>query len=365
MSIFVLFICAIFVQQIYHLFVFSKIAFYEVPELKPTVQLPVSIVICCKNEYHHLSKLLPLVITQSYPCFDIVIADDASTDDTALLIQRMSIDHPGIAINHITVNKTLPGKKEVLEAGVRASKHEWILVTDADCIPASNEWVSLMMQAMKDETEIVLGYAPFFTIKNNFINIIARFENFMTGCFYLSFALSRMPYMGVGRNMLYKKSIYVQNIERIKAIPTLSGDDDLLIQLAANAQNTTICMHPKSFLFSSSKATLKDFLQQKTRHIQTGFHYHIWHLIALIGYPLSLLILYLSYFGLLFKQDNEMVFATIVLSIYLLMTGYLKMKSTLKLGFTSRVPILVLDSFFLLYQIILVILPFNRNKKRW
>lgn len=365
MSIFVLFICAIFVQQIYHLFIFSKIAFYEVPDLKPSVQQPVSIVICCKNEYNNLSKILPLLFTQSYPSFEIVIADDASADDSESLIQKMWIDYPHIPINYIRVNKTLPGKKEVLEAGVRAAKHAWIIVTDADCSPASNEWISLMMRAVKDETEIVLGYAPFFSIKNNFINTIARFENFMTGCFYLSFALSKQPYMGVGRNMLFKKTIYLKNIEKIKAIPTLSGDDDLLIRFAANAQNTSICMHPNSFLFSSAKNTLHDFLQQKTRHIQTGFHYRASHLLALTGFPLSLLILYLSYVGILFKPGNEMIFATIVLLVYLLMTGYLKRKSAIKLGFNSAVPILLLDSFFLLYQIILVILPFNRNKKRW
>ena len=365
MSIFVLFICAIFVQQIYHLFVFSKIAFYEAPDSISLEQYPVSIVICCKNEYNNLLRLLPLLFSQSYPTFEIIIADDDSTDDTAMLVQQLKSDYPNIPIIYIKVNKTLPGKKEVLEAGIHASNYEWILETDADCRPASNEWVSLMMQAVKEETDIVLGYAPFYHIRNNFINTIARFENFMTGCFYLSFTLSKVAYMGVGRNMLFKKKCYLDNIDRIKAIPTISGDDDLLIQLAANANNTSLCMDPKSFMFSSAKNTINDFLMQKARHVQTGMHYQTTHLVALIGYPLSLLVLYLTYFGLILTHANEIIFATIVILVYLLMTSYLKIKATIKLGFNSRVPILVLDSFFLIYQIILVILPFKRNKKRW
>ncbi len=365
MSIFIIFISALFVQQIYHLFVFSRIAFYKsVPT--GTKALPaVSLIVCCKNERSNIEKHLPFLLSQQYPAFEILVMDDDSNDGTFEYMEEMKLSFPLHEIRCIRVQKKIAGKKEVLFEGVKAAKYEFVLVTDADCKPSSNQWIRQMAEALNSETAIVIGYAPFNVLAGNAVNLLSRFENFITACFYFSFAIARIPYMGVGRNMLFRKNLYLEAFDRIIETGTLSGDDDLFIQYAANRENCEVCIDSDTFLYSDAKTNWRDFFQQKARHISTGFHYKKSYLLILSMYPLTMLLFISAYLRMFFCKDNDFIFATVVLSIYFLMIWQLKKRAAAILHFNSQMPILIMDIFFLLYQIILVILPFKRKKARW
>lgn len=365
MSIFIIFISALFVQQIYHLFVFSRIAFYKSASIDVKSVVPISVVICCRNEKTNLQKYLSFLLQQQYSNFEILIVDDDSIDGTKEYIEWMMKENPLISLRYLAVNKTIAGKKQVLYEGVQAAHHEYVLVTDADCKPSTDQWIQMMSNAIRFDTAMVLGHAPFNEQKSSLVNLISRFENFITACFFLSFAMARIPYMGVGRNMLFKRTTYIATYDRIVKTGTISGDDDLFVQFAANRQNCEVCIDASAFMYSDAKKSWKDFFQQKARHVSTGFFYKWSDLLALAMYPLSMLLVLIAFVSMLVKQSNEMVFACVILVIYLFMIYELKSRAAKVLRFKSTMPILVLNIFFLIYQIFLVIFPFKSKKAEW
>jgi len=102
------------------------------------------------------------------------------------------------------------GKKFALMVGIKGAKYEHLLLTDADCKPASKNWITSMMGNFTTEAEIVLGYGAYEKTKG-LLNKLIRFDSYYIALQYLSFALSRKTYMGVGRNLSYTKSLFFKH----------------------------------------------------------------------------------------------------------------------------------------------------------
>jgi glycosyltransferase involved in cell wall biosynthesis len=164
-------------------------------------------------------------------------------------------------------------KKYALTLGIKAAKNDYLLFTDADCYPTSNEWITAMSSQFTMQKTIVLGYGGYEKIAKSFLNKLIRFETLLTAIQYFSWAKAGHPYMGVGRNLAYKKEEFFNVNGFINHIQVRSGDDDLFINEAATAKNTTIAYTPESFTYSKPKTKYKDWLTQKRRHIATANYY--------------------------------------------------------------------------------------------
>ncbi len=292
--VFQLFISAAVIQALYYLVVFRKLAFAKSKHYTPEKFPPVSIVICAKNEAENLLKNLKVILIQHYPKYEVILVNDQSTDNTLDVIAEYCQRNDNIRVFNIKpdVNKPFQGKKFALQIGVQQAKYDTIVVTDADCKPMTIQWLENLVSGYLNETKIVLGYAPFFK-ENTFLNKFIRFENVMTAMQYLSFAKLGMPYMGVGRNLSFKKNMFDAKVyEKNKDIP--SGDDDLFVNAVANSSNTEVSLSKDSFMYSEAKKTWKEWMQQKLRHTRSGRFYKFHHRIALALYPLSNLIFYVT-----------------------------------------------------------------------
>ncbi len=277
--IYLLLLC-LAVHLSYYLFIFIQLIRFSDGTSTAKDNMPLSIVVCFKNEEAIVDKLLQNLISQKAD--EIVLVDDFSSDDTYKKLQSYQSDN----IIVIRAANDQPGKKQAAHDGVLAAKHNRILFTDADCMPATENWASLMNTIDKP---VVLGYSPMRkTI--GLVNLFARFETYMTGVQYLNYALIGQPYMGVGRNMLLDRSIRDTSI--IKGQHLASGDDDLTVNAIANKTNTGICIHPDSFVFTDSVSTLSDFIRQKTRHISTSVHYKLVHQLMLGAFSASQILFY-------------------------------------------------------------------------
>lgn len=284
-----------FIQILYYLFVFRRLARYKnLPQNPLDKPLPVSVIICAKNEANNLKQYLPTVLKQDYPNFEVVVVNDCSTDETATILSYFCQHYNHLSL--VTVlqkDKIGQGKKYALIQGIKAARHDYLLLTDADCMPASPHWISLMMRHFKPNIGIVLGYAPFFTQKG-FLNRICRHENVFTAAQYLGFALAGMPYMGVGRNLAYRKSLFDPQILAQKK-QVASGDDDLFVNAVATAQNTAIELDVRSFCYSATPTSWKNWFRQKQRHLSTGKYYQFYHQMLLGGLSLS----HFAFYGML------------------------------------------------------------------
>ncbi|MEE9438552.1 MAG: glycosyltransferase [Saprospiraceae bacterium] len=252
-------------------------------ESKETDISDLSLVICYNNEEQNIAKCLPSIINQSIN--DIVLIDDNSTDNTYQILKENI--NPSISVFKNTTSSK--GKKDALNLGVKKAKNNKILLTDADCIPASDQWATTMNKSGKN---FVLGYAP-MTKSKNLIGVFSQYETYLTAIQYLSYAKAGIPYMGVGRNMLVDKKIINQGVALIKGEKLMSGDDDLMINALSNKNNTTICIDPKTFVYSTPKTTFIDFIAQKARHMTTSVYYQPLHQILLGTFSFSQIMFYL------------------------------------------------------------------------
>lgn len=267
-----------FLAQLYFsLFVHLKLALVKIDSIPEMASQPISVIVCARNEAENLQKYLPTILDQDYPDFEVIVVNDRSWDGTDELLERMAKQYERLKI--VTVaegEKFIAGKKFAVTMGIKAAKYDWLVFTDADCEPASAQWLRGMQQPEANEMDIVLGYSPYFK-KRSLLNSLIRFETFFTAVNYLSFALKGMPYMGVGRNMAYKKSLFFKNKGFAAHMHIPSGDDDLFVNAHAHAGNTAIVIHRDAQVWSAPKTSFFAYLRQKKRHQGAGKFYKAKH----------------------------------------------------------------------------------------
>jgi cellulose synthase/poly-beta-1,6-N-acetylglucosamine synthase-like glycosyltransferase len=279
----VLFI-ATFVQLALWLRVYARLALYHPNSSHLKEPLPaLSVIICARNEAENLQRRLPAVLAQDYPDYEVIVVDDDSADDTPALLRRLAAEYSRLRALRLSP-KTSPGKKAALAYGITAAQNEWLVFTDADCTPASSYWLREMALRMEmpseSPVEIVLGYGPYIATAGA-LNGWVRFETVFTAMQYGAFALCGLPYMGVGRNLAWKKSLFARTSGFASHAGLASGDDDLFVNAVATAHNTVLCFSPQAFTYSSAPNSWAGWFRQKRRHLSTGHRYRRRHRVAL------------------------------------------------------------------------------------
>ncbi len=249
---------------------------------------PISVLVCAKNEAENLKKNLPLFLAQDYPNFELVLINDGSTDATLKVMQRIQKEHEAIKIVNVkSVEAFWGNKKYALTLGIKASSHEHLLFTDADCKPSSNQWIKEMTGHFSNEKLIVIGYGAYQKIPKSFLNKLIRFETLLTALQYFSYAKLGQPYMGVGRNLAYTKSLFFSANGFISHMNIKSGDDDLFVNEVATSSNTALCSSDAGFTESVPKKTYADWILQKRRHVSTASFYKTKHKVMLALFYIS------------------------------------------------------------------------------
>ncbi|NTV84786.1 MAG: glycosyltransferase, partial [Bacteroidales bacterium] len=297
--VFVIFIASFAVQLFYYFGVFLRFVIYRSKENVPSAD-PVSVVICARNEAENLDQYLPLVLTQDYPDYEVIVVDDCSTDDSDMVIKKYLAQYPRLRTSLIKEDKKFShGKKLAVTIGIKAAKFERLLFIDADCRPESDQWLKQMTAPFSDKISIVLGYGGFFP-QPGILNKYIRYDTMIIALQYFSYALCRVPYMGVGRNLAYKRSLFYSGSGFTRHFHLASGDDDLFVNENATKTNTAIVFSHDSHTRSTPKQSFDRWAFQKKRHYSTSKLYKPGHKIMLGLEPLSRLLFYASCLGLLF-----------------------------------------------------------------
>ncbi len=277
---------SLLVLMFFNFHMFARVAFPK-PAPGPDRDLPVSVVICARNESHTLKQLVPLMMEQDHREFELVIVNDRSDDDTWEVLQWMKPQYPKLRIVNVSADEKFSyGKKIALGIGVRAAKYPNVLLTDADCVPTSKDWVSLMATGFRSGKQIVIGNSP-YAAHNSFTNILERFDGAQKSMQYMGFALAGLPYMGVGRNLGYSSEIFFSAKGPRRHHHLMSGDDDLLINELARAGNTAVIADPRAFMITKATPDLVTWIRRKRRHYTTAQHYRFIHQVLLILFPLA------------------------------------------------------------------------------
>ena len=288
-------------QLYYYLVVYARVLYFRSAKKQVNNALPpVSVIICAKNEEYKLPKYLPTVLRQDYPDFQVVVVDDCSEDETWDVLENMKKEYPHLYTTRIHFDPVFKhGKKMALSLGIKAAKNEIMILTDADCMPVSPNWLRTMVRNYQAQTEIVVGYSP-VKYEEGLLNRLIRFDNLFTAMQYLSAAIARRAYMGVGRNLSYTRSLFFKSKGFLPHVQLLSGDDDLFVNKVATKQNVAVEISPESFVETRAKTTFKDWIIKKRRHLTTGSYYKTRHKLGIGVEVLTRFLFYAAFVTALF-----------------------------------------------------------------
>lgn len=303
-------------QLYYILFVYGKLAFYKVKsQQENAADKPVSIIICAHNEQENLKAYLPGILEQDYPNFEVIVVNDCSGDDTKWVLKEFTEQYAHLKIVEIKEHIQLKhSKKFALTMGIKGAQHPYLLMTDADCQPNGSNWLREMAGSFQENKEIVLGYSPYFKFPG-FLNRLIRFETSHTAMSYLSYALKGDAYMGVGRNLAYKKDLFFSAKGFTEHMHIKSGDDDLFVNANAKKHNVEINIHPDAFVYSDPKRTWKSYYKQKARHSGASTLYKGRHKYMLGTQLITALLFYLM---IIVCVANEPSYWYLALGAYLI-----------------------------------------------
>ena len=269
--------------------------------------LPISVIVAARNEEQRLPTLLDALEQQTHGSFEVVIADDGSTDGTAELIEARAAlweERGGSKLRCIRVQESeaetqgLPRKKHALSRAIAGADHDRLVFTDADCEPPPN-WLAILARHATpngvDDGAVLIGYGS-YKKRPGLLNAFVRYETLLSAFLAVSAVGWRRPFMAVGRNFSYTKSLFelLGGFEHSAA--SLSGDDDLLVQEVARTHAAPVryVLDSGSFVSSNAPATFGVWLRQKLRHTSAGRYYSRTAKAHLVVFHSSNLLLWLG-----------------------------------------------------------------------
>ena len=337
----VCFIVALLVQLAYHWGLFSRVAFYKRKrQLKPDSNLePVSVVICARNAYEYLVDLVPALLKQDYPDFEVVIVNDCSDDKTEEYLDELVRREPKVKPVHIRQHLNFfNGRKFPLSMGIKSAANDLLVLTECKCMPSNDLWLRSVAECYGKSTEVVIGYSP-FQQKKGLLNLLIRFDALQNGLMYLSAALNGHPYMGIGKNLSYRKELFFRNKGFISHYTTSVGDDDLFVSQAATKKNTEVLIDADDTIVTAPARSFRLWMRQRSSRNSTVRHYSLRARLSQLLFYGSHSLFYVSFVALL----------------------CLKPAFALSIGAAFYVPVLVL--LFLLRYATLMVVYHNASKR--
>jgi cellulose synthase/poly-beta-1,6-N-acetylglucosamine synthase-like glycosyltransferase len=318
--LFIFFCANVFIHFVYILFFFSRLLFFKIKHPKEEIISklpPVSIIIAARNESDNLFNNLPFILEQDYPEFEVIVVNHQSIDESYHILNAYKMKYPNLKVVEIEKSKHIRiGKKLPITLGVKSAKFEHLLLTDADCKPNTSKWILQMSTSFVYQKDLVLGFSPYYT-DQTFLNKIIRFDTTFIAVNYFSFALAKVPYMGVGRNIAYTKSLF-KSVNGFKSHYAISsGDDDLFVQEVSAKADIGLVIHEDAFMITEPKSSFSEWVLQKTRHFTTSTKYSVIKKILLGIYPSTMIFTLISFVYLVFDLDYSIIILAMLVFLFL------------------------------------------------
>ena len=301
MIVFLTLIIVTCIQLFYYLWYYLAVALYK-PSAASTAKPPVSVIICARNEAENLNNFLPAILEQNYPDYEVIVVNDCSEDNSYNVLGEYLVKYPHLKVSSVYKDPKFTHNKKLAQLiGIKAAKNELLVFTDADCKPESDQWLTTIASRFSQKTLFVLGYGGYFQQKG-LLNAFIRYDCMTIAMQYFGMAIKEAPYMGVGRNLAYKRSLFFENRGYGAHNQLVSGDDDLFVNGNATAENTEVEFSHCSHTRSVPAATFKTFFKQKRRHLTTAPYYKLSDKVRLLVEPLTRVVFYAALIFLLINR---------------------------------------------------------------
>lgn len=344
-----LFLVVIFINCAYLLLFLGFALSTDKNQKEPTPSLPISVLVYVKNNAKHLQDNLKAILEQNYPSFEVILINDASTDNSLEILEAIQKEyrHIPIHLSNVRGNEMFWGsKKYALTLGIKRATNEYLLFTDADCKPVTNLWIQEMSKGFYKDKKVVLGYSN-YTKKKGFFNLFLRFDTLLNGIHYMSFANAKMTYMGVGRNLAYTSKVYYDNRGFISHVKMPVGDDDLLVNEIATKKNTSVVWNTNSHVEVKPLKDWETWRKLRQHRAWTFQRYKTKHKVILGIYFLSTVLFWFGAIASFFFLNWQLATSLIVIRISI---QYISIGSLArKLHATKLIPFIPWLEFILIF----------------
>ena len=309
--VFIIFALSATVQIFYYLWFYLAVPLYKHPGEVTTAKKPVSVIICARNEAENLRNYLPSVLEQDYPDYEVIVVNDCSEDETYDVLGGFLLKYPHLKISTINKDPRFTHNKKFAQfIGIKAASNDILLFTDSDCRACSELWIDRMGSHFDNNTQIVLGYGGYMDRKG-ILNKYIRYDTFMIALQYLGMAIRGIPFMGVGRNLSYRRSLFFEKKGFEGHTHVISGDDDLFVNSNAGKANTRVEFRKESHTRSVPCTTLKAWILQKKRHFTAAPYYKTRHKFMIAAESITRILFYTSFLILIIPLNLWIMTVTI------------------------------------------------------
>ncbi|MBW6499778.1 MAG: glycosyltransferase [Bacteroidales bacterium] len=296
--VFLIFSLSTAIQLFYYLYFYLAAGIYKHPDLQGS-DAPVSVIVCARNEAENLKKFLPAILEQDYPDYEVIVVNDCSEDDSFNILGNFLAEYPHLKVSTVHKDpKFTHSKKFAQFIGIKAAKNDLLLFTDADCQPMSDKWLAMMTSHFDEKTDFVLGFGGYLKEKG-LLNRYIRYDSMFIAMQYLGMAIRGIPYMGVGRNLAWRRSLFFRNKGFGSHSHLISGDDDLFVNKIATKENTSVEFRKGAHTRSVPSSGISEWFKQKKRHMTTARYYKSGNKFLLLIEPASRILFYASFILLL------------------------------------------------------------------
>ncbi|MBL7093923.1 glycosyltransferase [candidate division KSB1 bacterium] len=231
-----------------------------------------------KNEEKNVRQCLDSLINQNYPrnLLEIFIIDDGSTDKTSLILDEYNRKNTFVSVLKIDSSEPIHrGKKNALTRTIKKSNGKILLFTDADCVPQKN-WVRSMTSCFDSKVGLVVGFSPLIDPSNSLFGNILKIDSLAAGIVAAGSIGLNKAVTCTGRNLAYRREVFDQINGFEKIMNSISGDDDLFLQLVKKKTNweTRYATQIESIVPSFQTKSFTGFFRQKRRHLSAGKYYN-------------------------------------------------------------------------------------------
>lgn len=272
------FLCTVFIRALYYGVVYGAPIRLARRARKGKLQYAkhqeaVSVIIYSKYGYEDIKAVLPQLCGQDYPTYEVIFVLNERHKPAKLVEEQLKKTYPNLYFTYYPDEARVQSRyKLALIIGLKAAKNNCILLTQSHCVPTSDQWIARMARNRVDGIDIIIGITRYIDTKKSCRSLDAWIGNLLRIRSYAMASL-RKPYMAWGSNLMFSKSLYLQEDHIKSNLRLRHGEDDLFVNMTAKAQNTRIEIDPESLVEADVRDKKWITHQLPSIYLDTQRHY--------------------------------------------------------------------------------------------
>ena len=342
------FVLAFLIQLFYQLF----IAIFTLSGKKKEKQdqyPSISIIVPSRNYEDNLRVLIPTLLNQDYPDFEVVVVDDCSSDGTEWYLAGLKLESGRLKTSRIIQETDFPNAL-VITIGVRAATKDWLIFLNPLCRVGGNDWLKSFAAGIHPKTEAVIGFLRYVNHAGSMQKLI-RYENVESFLLSGSARYFGLPMPFTDMNMAYKREQFLNLKGFAGVLDARFSENELYINKISRRNNTTFLLRHSTIVDYIGDTDWHDGMNFKKKQLLLKRKFTLGQNVFLWINSLSRLVFDITMIALLIVSPWRLYVAGVYLFkiIHELIWGLVAMK---RLGEKKLLPGL------LLYRSIVPILSF-------